>query len=172
VIGHALFASALAGGARARGAVIATAALCAAAPDLDVLAFFVGIPYQAPLGHRGFTHSLAFALLLGAAAALLLRTLLGRGARPPFAHTLALLTLATASHGFFDAFTNGGHGVAFLWPFDDTRYFAPFRPIQVSPLSVKHFIRASTTIVATEALWMGVPALAVWAAGRVCARAR
>jgi hypothetical protein len=49
---------------------ITTAAL-AMAPDLDVWAFRLGIPYQAPLGHRGFTHSLAFALVAGATAALL-----------------------------------------------------------------------------------------------------
>lgn len=30
-------------------------------PDIDVLAFRYGIPYGAFLGHRGFSHSLAFA---------------------------------------------------------------------------------------------------------------
>ena len=33
-------------------------------PDFDVIAFKLGIAYQHPLGHRGFTHSILFALLL------------------------------------------------------------------------------------------------------------
>ena len=35
-------------------------------PDLDVIGFSLGIDYGHPLGHRGFTHSLLFALLLAA----------------------------------------------------------------------------------------------------------
>ena len=40
--------------------------------DVDVVAFRLGIPYSAPFGHRGATHSIAFAMLAGAAAAALL----------------------------------------------------------------------------------------------------
>ena len=40
--------------------------LCAVAPDLDVLAFRFGIPYEHALGHRGFTHSIPFAAALAA----------------------------------------------------------------------------------------------------------
>jgi hypothetical protein len=36
--------------------------------------------------------------------------------------------LATASHGVLDATTNGGLGVAFFSPFDNRRYFLPWRP--------------------------------------------
>jgi inner membrane protein len=32
-------------------------------PDLDVVAFNFGIAYEHHLGHRGFTHSILFALL-------------------------------------------------------------------------------------------------------------
>lgn len=39
-------------------------------PDLDVLAFRLGIPYADSFGHRGASHSLAFALLMGFIAAL------------------------------------------------------------------------------------------------------
>jgi len=47
-----------------------TAVACAASilPDIDALGFMAGIPYGHPLGHRGFTHSIVFALLAGAAA--------------------------------------------------------------------------------------------------------
>jgi inner membrane protein len=166
--GHALFGSALGASFRAQGAVVAAAAFCAVVPDLDVLAFRFGIPYEAPLGHRGFTHAFAFAVLLGGAAALALRALLRGAARPPFARTFALLALATASHGLFDAMTDGGLGVAFFWPFDDTRYFFPARPIAVSPLGVGRFLSArGAEILASELLWLGLPALALWIAGRL-----
>jgi inner membrane protein len=166
--GHALFASALGAGFRARDGVIAAAAFCAVAPDFDVLAFRLGIPYEAPLGHRGFSHSLLFALLLGGAATLLLRALLPRAARPPLARTFTLLALASASHGFFDALTDGGLGVAFFSPFDHTRYFLPWRPIAVSPLSVTRFFSASgLAVMKSEALWLGAPSALLWAAARV-----
>ena len=166
--GHALFASALGASFRAPRAVIAAAAFCAVAPDFDVVAFRFGIPYAAPLGHRGFSHSLTFALLLGGALALLLHGALRGAARPPLARTLALLVLATASHGFFDALTDGGLGVAFFAPFDHTRYFLPWRPIAVSPLDLARFFSSRGLEVATsEALWLGVPSALLWAAARL-----
>jgi inner membrane protein len=42
--------------------------------------------------------------------------------------------LVMASHGVLDAFTDGGLGVALFWPATDARFFAPWRPIPVSPL--------------------------------------
>jgi inner membrane protein len=146
---------------------------CAVAPDFDVLAFRFGIPYDAPLGHRGFSHSLAFAVLLGGAATLLLRALLRGSAQqpPPLARTFILLALATASHGFFDALTDGGLGVAFFSPFDHTRYFFPWRPIAVSPLSLARFFSAhGLAVMKSEALWLGVPACMLWWIGRSAPR--
>lgn len=166
--GHALFGSALGAGVRARPAVIAAAALCAVAPDLDVVAFRLGIAYAAPLGHRGFSHSLAFAVLLGLAATLALRALARGTARPAFAPTFALLALATASHGLFDSLTNGGLGVAFFSPLDLTRYFLPWRPIEVSPLSAASFFgERGLRVLASEAVWVGGPSLVLWAACRM-----
>jgi inner membrane protein len=45
-------------------------AVAAGLPDIDVIAFSLGIPYHAPFGHRGALHSIAFAALCGALAAL------------------------------------------------------------------------------------------------------
>ena len=57
-----------------------------------------------------------------------------------------------------DAFTNGGLGVALLSPFDDTRYFFPFRPIEVSPLSVRAFFSAhGLAILRSELVWVWAP---------------
>jgi len=47
--------------------------------------------------------------------------------------------LATASHGLLDALTDGGLGVAFFAPFDNHRYFLPWRPIHVSPIGAGRF---------------------------------
>jgi membrane-bound metal-dependent hydrolase YbcI (DUF457 family) len=38
-------------------------------PDIDVLGFQLGIPYGDPLGHRGASHSLLAAALIGLASA-------------------------------------------------------------------------------------------------------
>jgi inner membrane protein len=66
--------------------------------------------------------------------------------------------LATASHGLLDALTNGGLGVAFLSPFDTTRYFFGFRPVAVSPIGVSEFLTAyGAQVLASEARWIWMP---------------
>src|SRR5262249_20927721 len=116
------------GKAANRSLVLASITL-AFLPDVDALLLPL-IPYHHPLGHRGLTHSLLFATCCGMAAALLLR----RADRSiPWPRLALFFTLVTASHGFFDAMTTGGLGVAFFAPFDNTRYFFPYRPIPVSP---------------------------------------
>ncbi len=131
--------------------------LLAAAPDLDVLAFRLGIPYEHPLGHRGFSHSLCFAALVG-----LLSLPVWRRALYARAGLAALLTaVAVASHGLLDSFTDGGLGIGLLLPFDDGRYFAPWRPILVSPLSVGAFLSGrGLAVLASELVWIGAPVLA------------
>jgi inner membrane protein len=48
--------------------------------------------------------------------------------------------------------------VALLSPFDLSRYFFPFRPIQVSPLSIQAFLSArGASILASELLWVWLP---------------
>lgn len=102
-------------------------------PDADAL-LMPWIPYGHPFGHRGFTHSLLFAALVGAATAAL--AVNQKWSPGPSFHKLAIFfALITASHGLFDALTTGGLGVAFFAPFDETRYFLPWRPIPVSPMS-------------------------------------
>jgi inner membrane protein len=129
----------------------------AMAPDLDVWAFRLGIAYEAPLGHRGFTHSLLFALLAGCTAALLTRPRIG-GRLPDLC---GFFFLVTASHGLLDAFTNGGKGVGFFIPFDDRRYFFPWTPIRVSPIGLYFFSEAGLRVLCSEALWVWLPTAAV-----------
>jgi len=98
-------------------------------PDLDVLAFRFGIPYAHPFGHRGASHSLMFALLVGA---LIGGTVRARGGRALCTTGFAIAVLA--SHGLLDTLTDGGLGCALLWPFSHTRFFAPVTPIPVAPI--------------------------------------
>jgi inner membrane protein len=154
---HAFFAAAM-GGAYARARMPrrfwVLSILCAVLPDADVLAFDFGIPYGSVFGHRGFTHSLLFALLLGVAVA----ALFFRGA-PNRAGLAAFFALATASHAALDMLTNGGLGVALFAPFDGVRYFFPFRPVEVSPIGVGAFFGGrGLAVIRSELLWVWLPA--------------
>lgn len=133
-------------------------ALSSMLPDLDAVGFWLGVPYEHPWGHRGITHSLVFAALLGVAVvAVFFRAARWRVWRP---RLWLFFFLATASHGVLDAMTNGGLGVAFFWPIDDSRYFFPFRPIEVSPISILGFFDArGLAILQNEALWVWLPSL-------------
>ncbi|HAY89330.1 MAG TPA: metal-dependent hydrolase [Bacteroidetes bacterium] len=127
--------------------------LCSIAPDADVLGFNFGIPYDSFWGHRGFTHSFFFAALFGS----LIAFVFYKFKRP----TLALyFTLCTASHSILDAMTNGGRGVAFFSPFENSRYFLPWTPIQVSPMGFKKFFSEwGLEVIKSELIWIGLPFL-------------
>lgn len=99
-------------------------------PDADVIAFALHIPYEAPWGHRGASHSLVFAMLV-AAAVTALWPALGRERRGRW---FLIVLGVIASHGLLDALTDGGLGAALMWPWSDARYFAPWRPLPVAPI--------------------------------------
>jgi inner membrane protein len=121
-------------------------------PDLDVVGFRLGIAYANQLGHRGVTHSLAAAALVG----VLVTAIMGRGDRRM---TFAFLALAMASHGLLDMLTNGGLGVALLWPFEPTRHFFPATPIRVSPFGAGIFSERGLAVLQSELRWVWLPAL-------------
>jgi inner membrane protein len=116
-------------------------------PDADVVAFAFGVAYEDAWGHRGATHSLAFAALIGAAAAAI---------APRFgmrrAQTWVLASLVVASHPLLDTLTDGGLGCAVFWPVDLTRYFAPWRPIPVSPLGLAFVSLSGAFVAAVETI--------------------
>jgi inner membrane protein len=154
---HAFLAAAM-GGAYARETVPVRfwvlAMVCAVLPDADVLAFWFGVPYGSMFGHRGITHSLAFAALIG----VLVTAVFFRGA-PNRARLAVFFSLATASHAALDALTNGGRGVALFAPFSDRRYFFPFRPVEVSPIGAGAFFsERGLAVILSEMLWVWLPA--------------
>jgi inner membrane protein len=144
-------------------------ALCSVIPDLDVIGFRFGIRYGDNWGHRGFTHSLFFAALLASAV-----VLIGFRQVPPGFGRLPLWVyffLATASHGFLDAMTDGGLGVAFFAPFDNHRYFLPWTPLRVSPIGIgRFFTDRGLAVLQSEVLWIWLPAASLafsaWFFGR------
>lgn len=122
-------------------------------PDLDVVAFRLGVPYAAEFGHRGFSHSILFALIVAVAGAALFRLLASTPGR-----SFGFLFAAVASHGVLDAFTNGGLGIAFLWPFSAERFFAPLQVIEVSPIGVSRFLsQRGVAVMWSEFVWVWVP---------------
>lgn len=134
------------------------AILCSAAPDIDVGLMHYGVAYDDLWGHRGMTHSLVFAVALGFVVTTWLFRDWATFGRRRWWTLLVFFTLITASHGFLDAFTNGGLGIAFFAPFDTTRSFMPWTPIEVSPIGLGGFIRCGglQTLV-SEMLWIWLP---------------
>ena len=145
--------------------------LFAMLPDVDVVGFRFGIAYTDLFGHRGFTHSLFFAAVLG-----LLGTLVLMPERAAARHrwlAWLYLFLATASHGLLDALTDGGHGVAFFAPFDNSRYFFPFTPIEVSPIGISRFFSArGAEVLLNEVVWIWIPSAILLIAAALFRRVR
>lgn len=133
------------------------AGLCAMLPDADVLAFSFGIPYGHMLGHRGLTHSLAFAAVVGVIVVAVAFKDVPRFSKPWWA-LVGYFALATASHGVLDALTDGGLGVAFFAPFDAARYFFPWQPLRVSPIGASFFSARGLETILSEVQWVWLPA--------------
>jgi len=160
--------SAAAGGRLVPGGVALAACAASVLPDADSLGFWAGVPYDSPLGHRGFTHSFVFAGLVALLAAAFARRL-----RAPASTVFAVVFVAGASHGILDAMTTGGRGVAFFSPFSNERHFLPWRVIEVSPIGVTSFFTArGAQVFASELAWIWLPAALVALAGVALRRGR
>lgn len=124
-------------------------------PDADALGFRLGIPYESGLGHRGASHSLLFAALMGGIAAWAAPAL-----RSPRLIAAFFVAMCGASHGLLDMATNGGHGVALWWPLSEERLWWPERPIEASPISLRRFFSSQGALVMlSELRWVWAPAL-------------
>lgn len=134
-------------------------------PDADVVAFSFGIPYEASFGHRGASHSLVAAFVVAVLAGLLAWSQAAPARRRARGLRVLLVTLlVVASHGPLDALTDGGEGVALLWPLTAERFFFPWRPIPVAPIGLRYFLTASGWRVARVELLGFLPLwlLAFW----------
>ena len=128
-------------------------------PDIDVIAFKLGIPYEHLFGHRGITHSIAFAIVLSGGVA----WYFSRSSQKETHLIWLYLFICMVSHGMLDALTNGGLGIAFFAPFSNERYFFPMQPINVSSLRIGDFFSEhGLFVMKSEILFIWIPFSFVW----------
>ena len=157
--------------------LLAAGVIAAMLPDADVLAFALHIPYADAFGHRGASHSLLFACVLAAVAAVLAffgncrpwsaqhasgsrRPWSAVSCQPRLASTVqaaVFVFICAASHPLLDAMTSGGLGVALAWPWSEQRFFAPWRPIRVSPFAPQFFSTRGLATLLSELRWVWLP---------------
>jgi inner membrane protein len=148
-------------------------AICAVLPDVDVIGFPLGIRYDDMLGHRGLTHSIPFAVVVGFVAARSCAKSDALGVGSWRLEVLwAFFAVITASHGLLDALTNGGRGIAFFAPFSNHRFFFPWRPIQVSPIGVGFFSARGLAVLQSELRWILLPSVIIALLARMRVRVR
>ena len=138
-------------------------ALCSMLPDADVVGFAFGIRYSDMFGHRGFSHSILFAIIVGCLVSL-------SAFREKRDRLMLYFTLITLSHPLLDMLTDGGLGVALFAPFSAKRYFFPWRPIEVSPIGAGFFSSRGLEVFASELIWVWLPSLAVALIAYICRR--
>ena len=134
-------------------------AICSMLPDTDVIGFALDIRYNQMLGHRGFSHSILFAVIVSCLIAnLAFRDL-------PLAFNKFALNiyffLVTISHALLDMMTDGGLGVGLFIPFSAERFFFPWGPIEVSPIGVSFFSSRGLEILASEIKWVWLPTVVI-----------
>jgi inner membrane protein len=133
-------------------------------PDFDVFGVVFGVHDLGPFGHRGASHALVTAIVVG-----LLSGALARRIGWPVVRTVVAATLAVASHGVLDACCEGGRGIPLLWPLSHARFLSPWRVLPDAPRGFKMLSRPGLLDLAVEfvvffpltafALWRGRPAL-------------
>lgn len=152
----------------ASSSLLIAAALCSVIPDLDVVGFEFGIKYADMLGHRGFTHSIFFAVLLAG----LITFVFFQNHGSPLTIFLFLF-LSTLSHPVLDALTNGGLGVGLFAPFSNERYFFPSRPIEVAPIGIGAFFSdIGREVMLSELKWVWLPSAIFFTLGHLFKRLR
>jgi len=131
--------------------------ICPMLPDLDVIAFAFAIPYSHFFGHRGFFHSVPFALIL----AVIVVLIFFRGGYFSVLQRLGLTLyffVLNSTHGLLDAFTSGGLGIALFSPFSNERIFFASRPIKVSPIGISAFFGEwGLRVIKSEMFWVWMP---------------
>ena len=113
-VAHALIGASAAAALDRRSAwrFLLLSALLGVCPDFDYLLNLLRVGRGG--WHHGFTHSIIFALIVGALTALICGW---RSVSGFFA-----LSAATVSHTLLDYFMTESRGVALWWPFTDRRY--------------------------------------------------
>jgi membrane-bound metal-dependent hydrolase YbcI (DUF457 family) len=117
-VGHALLGASMAAlflpqDARPQSVrILLTSALIAVSPDFDYL--FYRVLDWGEAWHRSFSHSITFALAVGALATIAI------GPRKP--KVFLIYSLAIISHPILDALVSERGGVQFLWPLSNDMF--------------------------------------------------
>jgi inner membrane protein len=139
-------------------AALALFAALSMLPDADVFLVALGASDKGAIGHRGASHSLAFAVAGGLLCAMAAQRL-----RWPVLRTALYGALALASHPLLDALGAGGRGLMLLWPFSFTRFHSPWRVFPDAPRGVKLFSQAGLIELAVElVIFSPLTAYALW----------
>jgi len=152
-IGHGLVAFTISKMAKAKVSkrLLTFAIISSIIPDLDVIGYYIGIPHESMLGHRGITHSILFALMW---SFLLSKSIF----KHSFSLAFPVLLTCTISHSIIDALTTGGRGIGFFIPITSERFFFPTRFIQVSPLQINDIFGPwGIAVLKSEMLYLGLP---------------
>jgi inner membrane protein len=135
--------------------LMAVGALCAVMPDADLLLVALHLDhYSGTYGHRGFSHSLGFAMAIG-----LMGVLWARRSQRSWRRTGLVgvyLALCTSSHPLLDGVLDAGICNACLWPLDGSRLCLGWRPVPMRGVALLGWERLGT-----ELLWIGVPLLLI-----------
>ena len=120
-------------------------------PDADVIGFSLGVRYEDPWGTaapptRSRSRSSSASRLESWPAWF----------KRPALRTALFAAVVLATHPLLDTLTDGGLGCALFWPFDLTRYFSPWRPIQVAPIGLA-FLSPYGAIVAMSEMVLFLP---------------
>jgi inner membrane protein len=63
-----------------------------------------------------------------------------------------------------DTLTNGGVAIPLYWPFSEQRFFSPWRPVEVSPVSFSRFFTqrgADVLLNEVKTIWLPLMAAAL-----------
>lgn len=145
-------------------------AVCAIIPDADVITRSFGVERGTMFSHRGFTHSIFFAVIFGAFTAFLAQRVFKIQAS--FAKLFTFFALATVSHPILDMLTDGGSGAALLAPFSSERFFFPWRPVEVSPIGFGFFSARGIVVILSEFLWLWLPSIGLLIATTIAEKMR
>lgn len=132
-------------------------AICGFVPDLDSILFKFNVAYNSLFGHRGFTHSILFALLFAFLMFLIFFRKDDISKKEKWI-IYSVLFISIMSHSILDAFTDGGLGVAFFSPFITERYFFGWNFIPVAPIAISRFLTLSgLKVMISEVLIVWLP---------------
>jgi len=150
--------------------LVIAAMIAATLPDLDAIwKHFLHLGSGSIYSHRGAAHSLFAALLVGAILSIFCKWF-----RVQRLTAAVVIAASTASHGLLDMMTDGGEGVAYLWPVTSVRLFADWRPLHSTQVHRAHFVGEALLRIRSEIWQLVLPMTAIMllaVAGRAAVRA-